>query len=99
LELKPKKRYLNLGICTKMAARFCIPFNILDKIGPIAYMIASSSSIKLHYVFHVSILKNYVHDPNHVIDWPLIYVELEETPMWRQCVYLKGNFWCSRIEP
>jgi hypothetical protein len=28
-------------------------------------------------VFHVSLLKKYVHDPNHVIDWTVIQVEPE----------------------
>ena len=27
--------------------------------------------------FHISPLKKYVHDPNHVIDWNVIQVELE----------------------
>ena len=30
-----------------------------------------------HNVFHVSLLKRYVHDPNHVINWDVIQVELE----------------------
>lgn len=28
-----------------------------------------------HNVFHVSLLKKYVHDPNHIIDWNAIEVE------------------------
>ena len=28
-------------------------------------------------VFHVCLLKKYVHDPNNVINWNLIQVELE----------------------
>ena len=34
-------------------------------------------STKAHNVFHVSLLKRYVHDPNHVINWDVIQVELE----------------------
>ena len=37
LKVKPKKISLKLGSCTKMAAKFCGPFEILDSIGPIAY--------------------------------------------------------------
>ena len=29
----------------------------------------------VHNVFHVSLLKKYVHDPNHVINWDVIQVE------------------------
>ena len=28
-----------------------------------------------HNVFHVSLLKKYVHDPNHMINWNVIQVE------------------------
>ena len=31
----------------------------------------------MHSVFHISILKNYVHNAIHVIDWDFIQVEPE----------------------
>jgi hypothetical protein len=39
-------------------------------------MLALSASMNVHNVFDVSLLKKYVHDPNHVIDWNLIQMEL-----------------------
>ena len=60
-----------------MVARFCSPFEILDRIGPVAYMLALPSSMNVHNVFHVSLLKKYVHDPNHVIHWHMIQVDME----------------------
>ena len=78
LKVNPKKISLKLGSCIKLAARFCGPFEILDKIGSVAYMLALPSSMNVHNVFHVSLLNKYVHDPNHVIDWNLIQVEIEE---------------------
>ena len=33
--------------------------------------------MRAHNVFHVSLFKKYVHDPNHVIDWNVIQVEHE----------------------
>jgi hypothetical protein len=77
LKVKPKKISLNLGSCTKLAAIFCGPFEILDKIGSVAYMFALLGSMNVHNVFHVSFLKKYVHDPNHVIYWNIIQVETE----------------------
>jgi hypothetical protein len=77
LKVNPKKRSLNLGSCTKMVARFCGPFEILVRIGPVAYMLALSVSMNVHNVFHVSFLDKYLHYPNHIIDWHLIQVETE----------------------
>ena len=72
LEVNPKKSSLKLGSCTKMASIFCGPFEILDRIESVAYMLAFPASMNVHNVFHVSLLKKYVHDSNHVIDWHLI---------------------------
>jgi hypothetical protein len=51
-----------------MAAIFFGPFETLDRIGPVAYMLAFPVSMNVHNVFHVYLMKKYVHDPNHVID-------------------------------
>jgi hypothetical protein len=75
LKVKPKKNSLNLGTCTKLAGRFCVPFEILDRIGLVKCMLALFASMNVHNVFHVSLLKKYVHDLNHVIDWHVIQVE------------------------
>jgi hypothetical protein len=68
LKVNPKKRSLNLGSCTKLRARLCGPFEILYIIGSVAYILAFHASMNVHNLFHVSFLKRYVHDPNHVID-------------------------------
>jgi hypothetical protein len=68
LKVKPKKISLKLGSCTKLATRFCGPFEILDRIGPVAYMLAFPTSMNVDNVFHVSLLRKYVHHPNHFID-------------------------------
>lgn len=77
LKVKPKKSSLKLGSCTKLAAKFCGLFEILDRIGLVAYMISLFDSMNVHNVLHVSLIKKYVHDPNHVIDWHMIQVETE----------------------
>ena len=65
--MRPRKSFLNIGICTNILLRYCGPFEVLDRIGPIAYRIAFPANTIDHNVFHVFFLKKYVHDPNHVI--------------------------------
>jgi hypothetical protein len=79
LKVKANKSSLKLGNCLKLAARYCGPFEILERIGPVAYMISFPTSIFVHNVFHVSLLKKYIIDANHVIDWNVIQVEQEDT--------------------
>jgi hypothetical protein len=72
-----KRSSLKLGNCSKLAALYCGPFEILERIGPMAYMIVFPASMSVHNVFHVSFLKKFILDANHVIDWNVIHVEQE----------------------
>jgi hypothetical protein len=68
LKVEAHKICLKFGNCSKLAALYCGSFEILERIGPVAYMIALLASISVHNVFHVSLLKKYIPDANHVID-------------------------------
>lgn len=50
-------------------------FMIIDRIGLVDYRLAPSLIVKVHEIFHVSFLKNYVKDANHVIYWYVLQVE------------------------
>jgi DNA-directed RNA polymerase subunit E'/Rpb7 len=77
LKVKANKSSLKLGNCSKLVAHYCGPFEILERIGPITYMIAFPTSMSIHNVFHVSFIKKYIPDANHVIDCNVIQVEQE----------------------
>jgi len=77
LKVRGKKSSLNLRIYKKLATIFCGPFEVLRRVIPVAYEMALPQNVKVHNVFHVSLLRNYVHDPTHIHDWSLILVEPE----------------------
>ncbi|XP_054778415.1 uncharacterized protein LOC129286482 [Prosopis cineraria] len=53
----------------KLTLRFIGPFEILERIRPIAYRIALPPQLSsMHEVFHMSQLKKYQPDPSHVIE-------------------------------
>ena len=58
-----------------LATIFFQPIGVLNRIGPIAYDLSLPPTMKLHNVFHVLLLKKYVYDSNHVLDWSMIQVE------------------------
>ena len=59
LKVKANRSSLKLGNYSKSTTRYCGPFEILERIGPVAYMIALPASMTIHNVFHVSFLKKY----------------------------------------
>jgi hypothetical protein len=68
LKVKAKRSLLRLGSFLKLAVRYYGTFKVLEKISLVAYMIALSASMRIHNVFHMSILKKYIPNPNHIID-------------------------------
>ena len=50
---------------------------MLQRVGPVASKLALPIHIKVHDVFHVSLLKKYVYDSYHVIYWNVIQLEWE----------------------
>ena len=51
----------------KLSLRFIGPYEMIEKVGPMAYRLALPSDLeKIHNVFHVSMLR-YRSDPSHVV--------------------------------
>jgi hypothetical protein len=72
LRVRPRKSSLIMGACAKLAPQYCGPFEVLDRVGLIPYRLSLPPKVKAYNVFHVSLLKKYVHDSNHIIDWSVI---------------------------
>ena len=53
----------------KLSPRFIGPFEILERVGAVAYRLALLPSMSgVQEVFHVSMLQRYTPDPAHVVD-------------------------------
>ncbi|XP_057479143.1 uncharacterized protein LOC130766484 [Actinidia eriantha] len=67
---------MRFGKKRKLNPRYVGPFEILEKIGPVAYRLALTSDFaNVHDVFYVSVLRKYIADPSHVLDKPPIELE------------------------
>ena len=76
----PKRGVVRFGKHGKLLPRFIGPFEILERIGTVAYRLAlSPCMIGVHEVFHVSMLRKYTLDPAHVVDWGQNEVDTDVT--------------------
>ena len=80
LKVMPKRGVVRFVKRGKLSPRFIGPFEILERIGIVAYRLAlPPSKSGVHEVFHVSILRKYTPDPAHVVDWGQIEVDTDGT--------------------
>ena len=94
LKISPTKGVMRFGFSGKPKPRYIGPFDVIRKVGELAYELALPPSLdKVHNVFHVSMLKKYVRDPNHILpDYRELNVQpdatYEEKPM---CILAKRD--------
>ena len=86
LKVAPMKGVMRFGKKGKLSPRFVGPFEILKRIDKVAYELALLPTlVGVHNVFHVSMLRKYIPDPSHVLNYePLKIVDnmtYEEVPI------------------
>jgi len=70
LKVAPMKVVLRFGHKGKLSPKFIGPFEILERVGPVAYKLALPiAHLEVHDAFHVSMLRKYITDPIHEIDY------------------------------
>ena len=80
LKVMPKRGVIRFGKREKLSPRFIGPFEILERVGTIAYRLALPPNMSsVHEVFHISMLRRYTPDLAHVVDWGEIEVDTDGT--------------------
>jgi hypothetical protein len=82
IRIRTNKSTIRFGKGTKLSPQFIGLFKIQEKIGPIAYRLVLPPHLhKNHNIFHVSILRHYVVDESHKLNWKELQVSDVRTLM------------------
>ena len=86
VKVSPYRHVLRFGKKGKLTPRFIGPYEILERVGKVAYRLALPHDMdRIHNVFHVSMLRKYVSDPSHVLQTGQVELsdklEYEEKPV------------------
>ena len=80
LKVSSWKKILRFGRKGKLSPRFIGPYEILERVGLVAYRLALPLELaKLHDVFHVSMLRRYRSNPSHILHIQDIQVQEDFT--------------------
>ena len=70
LKISPTRGVIRFESKRKLSPRYIGPFEIVERIGAVAYKLALPLSLEgVHDVFHVSQLRRYVPDEKHVLNY------------------------------
>ncbi|KAA3466363.1 gag-pol polyprotein [Gossypium australe] len=78
LKVSPWKKVLRFGRKGKLSPRFIGTYQVLKRVGPIAYQLELPPELnRIHDVFHVSLMRRYCSDPSHIVPVKEIEVRLD----------------------
>ena len=76
----PKRGVIIFGKIGKLSPRYIGPFEVLERVGAVAYRLAFPSSLSsVHEVLHISMLQKYTPDPTHIVDLGELVVDADGT--------------------
>ena len=112
LKISLAKGTVRFGFSGKLKPRYIGPFNIIARVGDSAHELALPLSMdKVHNVFHVSMLKKYVRDKNHIIpdygelnmqpdttyeEKPIRILDTRDKVLKRKIIFLVKVLWSNR---
>ena len=80
LKVSPKRGIFRFGKKGKLAPRYVGPFKIINRVGEVAYRVELPQQLAvIHPVFHISMLRRYIPDPSHVIEYKDLNIEEDAT--------------------
>lgn len=113
LKVAPMKGVVRFGKRGKLNPRYVGPFEILERIGTLAYRVALPPHLSsVHNVFHVSTLRKYVSDPSHVLNYetqnlapdmsyeekPIKIIQREERKLRKRAINMVKVQWANHTE-
>ncbi|WMV08087.1 hypothetical protein MTR67_001472, partial [Solanum verrucosum] len=85
LKVSQMKGVMRFGRKGKLSPRYISPYEILDRIGVVAYRLALPLGLSVvHPVFHVSMFRRYVHDES-------LMIQLEDLELDENLAYEEGS--------
>ena len=80
LRVSPTRGVMRSGVRGKLNPRYVGPFEVLDRVGEVAYRLALPPSLAgVHNVFHVSMLQKYIYDLSHIIEFAPLWIKEDLT--------------------
>ena len=91
VKLQPYRQHsLALKKNHKLGTRYFGPFQVIQKVGEVAYKLQLPKDSKIHPVFHISLLKPFNGCPSDQYI-PLPLTSMEEGPIFKPIVILKSR--------